>query len=208
MSYVRVKICGITSIDDALLACDHGADAVGFVFYKKSLRYIAPKDAIRIIEKLPFFVSTVGVVVDETVENINNIISLTGVNYVQLHGNEPVSTALKFGRKAIKAFRIKNASSIREVNESGLNFVLLDNYTPQYGGSGKSFDHTLLKELSPNIKFIISGGITPENVAKIIELYKPYAIDVSSGVESSPGKKSSERIKLLFERIKNYQWSP
>ncbi|MGC8578647.1 MAG: phosphoribosylanthranilate isomerase [bacterium] len=201
MSRVKVKICGITSIEDALLACEYGADAIGFVFYTQSPRYITPQDTIEIIEKLPAFISTVGVFVNEPIENINNIVNLTGINYIQLHGDEPMSTISRFGRRAIKAFRIKDALSIKEVNESGLNFVLLDSYTKNYGGSGKSFDHELLKGLSKNIKFILSGGITPENVSRIIQLYKPYAVDVSSGVESSPGKKSIEKIKLLFERI-------
>ncbi len=201
MSRVKVKICGITSIEDALLACEYGADAIGFVFYTQSPRYITPQDTIKIIEKLPAFISTVGVFVDEPIENINNIVNLTGINYIQLHGDEPMSTISRFGRRVIKAFRIKDALSIKEVNESGLNFVLLDSYTKNYGGSGKSFDHELLKGLSKNIKFILSGGITPENVSRIIQLYKPYAVDVSSGVESSPGKKSIEKIKLLFERI-------
>lgn len=203
---MKVKICGITSIEDALLACDYGAAAIGFVFYKKSPRYIAPEDAIKIIERLPLFVATVGVFVNESVDYINEIINLTKIDYVQLHGNESIDTVLKFGRKAIKAFRIKDVSSIEEINRSGLNFVLLDSYTDSYGGSGKEFDHALLKKLSPTIKFILAGGINPDNVCDLIQLCNPYAIDVSSGVEISPGKKSREKLSLLFERIKSCTW--
>jgi phosphoribosylanthranilate isomerase len=203
---MKVKICGITSIDDALTACDYGADAIGFVFYKKSPRYITPENAIKIVEKLPVFVSTVGVFVNESVQYINDVINSTGIDYVQLHGDEPIETVLKFGRKGIKAFRIKDALSIEEINKSGLNLVLLDSYSELYGGSGRNFDHTLLSRLSPDLKFILSGGINPDNVCSLIELYHPYGIDVSSGVEITPGKKSKEKIKLLFKRIENCKW--
>jgi phosphoribosylanthranilate isomerase len=199
---VKVKICGITSTDDALAACDYGADAIGFIFYEKSPRYIKPEHAIKIIEHLPAFVSIVGVFVDEKIDAIQSIIDILGLHYVQLHGNEPLSMITKLGKKAIKTFRIKDAYSINDVNKSGLNIVLLDSYTNKYGGSGKGFDHKLLKGLSSDIKFILSGGITPDNVREIVNTDKPYAIDVSSGVEISPGRKSKEKIKLLFEKLK------
>ena len=108
----------------------------------------------------------------------------------------------KLGNKAIKAFRVQDAATINEINKSGLNIVLLDSFTSEFGGSGKIFDHTLLNGLSGGIKFILSGGITPDNVHKIVTTYRPYAIDVSSGVEISPGRKSKEKLKLLFERLK------
>jgi phosphoribosylanthranilate isomerase len=202
---VKVKICGITSIDDALTACDYGADAVGFIFYEKSPRYVTPENARKIIKQLPVFVSAVGVFVDEKIGTIQSMIDTVGLDYVQLHGDEPLSMLTKLGRKAIKAFRIKDASSIEEVNSYGRSIVLLDSYTGHYGGSGKGFDRTLLKGLSPDIKFILSGGITPDNAGEIIKTYKPYAIDVSSGVEISPGRKSKEKMRLLFERTKGYK---
>ncbi len=198
---MKIKICGITSLNDALAACGYGADALGFVFYKKSPRYIDPGDAAGIIEKLPPFVSTVGVFVDEDVVHIKNVINLTGIDYAQLHGNEPPSEVYKLGRKAIKAFRIKDRASIEQVNNSGLGIVVLDSYTRVYGGAGQSFDHSLLKGLSGDIRVILSGGITPDNVRGIIDAYKPYAIDVSSGVETSPGKKSGTKLKALFKNI-------
>ena len=144
--------------------------------------------------------------VNEGVQYINDVINSTGIDYVQLHGDEPIETVLKFGRKGIKAFRIKDALSIEEINKSGLNLVLLDSYSELYGGSGRNFDHTLLSRLSPDLKFILSGGINPDNVCSLIELYHPYGIDVSSGVEITPGKKSKEKIKLLFKRIENCKW--
>lgn len=202
---MKVKICGITSINDALTACGSGADALGFVFYKKSPRYIAPGDAAKIIEKLPAFVSTVGVFVDENIEHINAVMQSTGIDYAQLHGDEPISTVHQLGRRAIRAFRIKDKSSIEQVNNSGLGIVLLDSYTDAYGGSGKSFDRRLLKDLSRSIKVILSGGITPDNVRELLNVYKPYAIDVSSGVETAPGKKSKEKIKTLFKNIERYK---
>ncbi len=202
---MKVKICGITSINDALKACESGADALGFVFYKKSPRYIAPGEAAKIIEKLPAFVSTAGVFVDDKIEDIIAVMRSTGIDYAQLHGNEPISTVCKFGRRAIKAFRINDNNSIEQVNNSGLGIVLLDSYTDAYGGSGMSFDHRLLKSLLRNIKVILSGGITPDNVRGILDVYTPYAIDVSSGVETAPGKKSKEKIKTLFKNIERYK---
>ena len=202
---MKVKICGITSTDDALTACDYGASAIGFVFYKKSPRYIKPEQALKIISRLPAFVSTVGVFVDEPIGVIRTIANTLGLHYVQLHGNEPLPMIAKIGKKAIKAFRVRDAASIEEVNKSGLNIVLLDSYTGEYGGSGKVFDHTLLKNLSGGIKFILSGGITPDNVHKIVTTFRPYAIDVSSGVETSPGRKSEKKIKLLFDRLAGYK---
>jgi len=199
---LKVKICGITSLKDALAACNYGADALGFVFYKKSRRYIKPEEAKRIIAKLPAFVSTVGVFVNEDIDSVKSIIRSVGLDYAQLHGGESLSMVKSLGRKAIKAFRIKNVDSIEEINGSGLDIVLLDSHTEMYGGSGKSFDHNLLKGLSENIRFIISGGITPENVGETIKTYKPYAIDISSGVETSPGRKSEDKLKTLFGNIK------
>ncbi|MCL4477953.1 MAG: phosphoribosylanthranilate isomerase [Deltaproteobacteria bacterium] len=199
---MKIKICGITSLSDAVAACEHGADALGFVFYKKSPRYILPEQAKQIIEKLPPFVSSVGVFVDEDINTVKSLITDTGLDYVQLHGNEPISTVRMFGNKAIKAFNIKDKDSIEEVNGSGLQYVLLDSHTSLHGGSGKRFDHAFLKNLSIGIKFILSGGITPENVAEIVQTYKPYGIDVSSGVEASPGKKSKEKLTALFINIK------
>ena len=198
---MKVKICGITSREDALTACDYGAAAIGFVFYKKSPPYIKPEQAIEIIKHLPAFVSTVGVFVDENIDVIQTITGTLGLHYVQLHGNEPLRMITEIGNKAIKAFRVQDAASINEINKSGLNIVLLDSYTSEFGGSGKLFDHTLLNGLSGSIKFILSGGITPDNVHKIVTTYKPYAIDVSSGVEISPGRKSKEKLKLLFEML-------
>ena len=201
MKSVKVKICGITSIDDALTACDYGADAVGFIFYEKSPRYITPENAKKIIMQLPAFVSAVGVFVDENIDVIQTIADTLGLHYVQLHGNEPLRMIAKLGNKAIKAFRVQDAATINEINKSGLNIVLLDSFTSEFGGSGKIFDHTLLNGLSGGIKFILSGGITPDNVHKIVTTYRPYAIDVSSGVEISPGRKSREKLKLLFEML-------
>ncbi|MCL4558882.1 MAG: phosphoribosylanthranilate isomerase [Deltaproteobacteria bacterium] len=199
---MKIKICGITSIHDAMTACAYGADALGFVFYRKSPRYISPENAKAIIERIPAFVATVGVFVDEDIERMDAVIGLTGIDYAQLHGNEPASTVHRLGRKAIKAFRIKDESSIAQVNGSGLDTVLLDGFTDIYGGAGKGFDHGLLKDVSKSIRVILAGGITPENVVETVREYGPYAIDVSSGVESSPGKKSEEKLRLLFERIR------
>ncbi len=201
MAKTKVKICGITSLGDALTACDYGADALGFILYDRSPRYINPGQVAQIIRRLPVFVSTVGVFVDASIDTIRSIVAATGLDYVQLHGNEPLDMVHELGTKAIKAFRIKDASSIREVNASGLRIVLLDSATSRYGGSGRSFDHALLQGLSPDIRYILSGGITPDNVCELVNTFNPEAIDVSSGVETAPGRKSGDKMKLLFGRL-------
>ncbi len=198
---MKVKICGITSMDDALMACEYRADALGFVFYKKSPRYIAPEDAQVIIERIPAFVSTVGVFVDEDRKRLYAAMDTSGIDYAQLHGDEPIAMVHRLGRKAIKAFRVRDGGSIEQVNRSGLRVVLLDGYTEAYGGSGRGFDLGLLKGLSEDIRVVLAGGITPDNAVEIARTYRPYAIDVSSGVEESPGKKSREKLRLLFERL-------
>jgi len=208
---VKVKICGITMAEDALAAAQYGADAVGFIFYRRSLRWIAPERAREIIEKLPPFITAVGVFVDEDPEVIRKTMLTCGAGVVQLHGDEPPSACAVWPR-AIKAFRIKDAGDIgriRQYQAAAADVAaayLLDGYSEkEYGGTGKSFNWELARGVlnsGPAGRLILSGGLTPDNVAEAVGTAVPYAVDTSSGVEISKGIKDHEKIKLFIERAK------
>lgn len=205
---VRVKICGITCLEDALSAAGAGADALGFVFWEKSPRHVEPEAASRIIRSLPPFVLTVGVFVNASFDAIKSIIDGTGIDRVQLHGDESPSLCRSVsestGKKVIKAFRIRERADIDRLDGYNVDAHLLDAYregTP--GGTGETFDWDLAVEAKKERRIILSGGLTPENVSRAIELVRPYAVDVSSGVESRPGKKDPDKIKRFMEEIRH-----
>jgi phosphoribosylanthranilate isomerase len=201
---IRIKICGITNLDDAILAVDYGADALGFMFYKGSKRYISPNEAQRIISKLPPFVITVGVFVNQELDEIRNIQGQAGFDIVQLHGNESPDFCKSFGERAIKAIRVKDNESFREVESYSAEAILFDTYSNEsYGGTGMSFNWEILKNFRTSKKIILSGGLSPENVTQAIGIVNPYAVDVSSGVEGHPGKKSPEKLKRFIEAVRN-----
>lgn len=202
---VRVKICGITNLEDALFSVESGADAVGFVFYPKSKRYISPEDARRISVELPPFVFRVGVFVNEEPEKILNVASYVQLNAVQLHGEESIELCRKIAERilVIKAVGISNERDI----ERALNYrefpVLLDTKTPEYGGSGKTFDWSLILPYRDQFRYLVlSGGLNPENVRSAIDVVRPFAVDVSSGVEAFPGKKDHDSIKTFIKNAK------
>ncbi len=201
---VKVKICGITNLDDALAAIDHGADALGFVFFKKSPRHISPAKAKAIIKKLPPFISSIGVFVNENKKNIEKIISHTGINTIQLHGNEPPK-ACNLSRPAIKAIRVKAIDNLGIISryKNKVSAFLLDTYTPEiFGGTGQIFNWDIAIEAKQFGKIILAGGLTPENVEQAVRQVHPYAVDVSSGVEAEKGKKDYRKMKLFIERAK------
>ena len=201
----KIKICGITNYDDAMAAVDAGADALGFIF-AKSPRQVEPEQARDIIMKLPPFVKTVGVFVNEDNKRINELINYCGIDNVQLHGDENPETCKMFMPRSIKALKIKDESSIEQCdryNETVKAF-LLDTYSKTAeGGTGKTFNWDLaLKVKKLGIPIILAGGISPSNINEAIEKVKPYAIDLSSGVEERPGKKDHALIKNFFEKLK------
>ncbi|MEK6759160.1 MAG: phosphoribosylanthranilate isomerase [Deltaproteobacteria bacterium] len=205
---VKVKICGITSLEDALYAAEAGADALGFVFWEKSPRYIEPMEAWRIKRSLPPFILTVGVFVNTPFDTLKTVISSTRIDCVQLHGDESPrmcqSVGESTGKKVIKAFRIREHTDIDRLDGYKVDAHLLDTYregTP--GGTGETFDWDMAVEAKKNRRIILSGGLTPENISKAIKLVRPYAVDVSSGVESRPGKKDPEKIKRFMEQIRH-----
>ncbi|MDW8002708.1 MAG: phosphoribosylanthranilate isomerase [Deltaproteobacteria bacterium] len=192
---VKVKICGITNLEDALLACKLGADAIGFVFYKKSKRYIEPSSAKKIIDRLPPFVTTVGVFVEEDEKEILTIMREINLDRVQIYRD------LKLDKRiAIRVIRIRDENDIPHI-ESTPYFPLLDSYTEAYGGEGVRFDWSMLKGVKR--EFILAGGINLDNIDLALEL-KPYGIDISSGVEERPGKKSAKKMEELIRRIRCY----
>jgi phosphoribosylanthranilate isomerase len=200
---MRVKICGITRMEDALAAAEEGAAAVGFIFFRPSPRYIAPADAGRIIESLPPFVCPVGVFVNQHRADVLSTIEQTGIRCVQLHGDESPAETAGYPVPVIKSFRAADDFDPTRIVSYSLPAYLLDASVPgMYGGTGKTFDWKIAQEASRYGRIILSGGITPENVALAARTVHPYAIDVSSGVESSSGIKDRERIKTLFENIR------
>jgi len=198
---VKVKICGITNIEDALLAEQLGADAIGFIFYKPSKRYISPGDAKLISQKLSPFTLKVGVFVNETADDINRVASEVKLNLIQLHGNEKPELISSLVLPAIKSFRISEVFDFSILNKYPAMSFLFDTFSKdEFGGTGKSFDWNMIPSTIRE-KSIIAGGITSANVEEIITKINPYAIDVSSSLEESPGKKNSNKMTNLFKII-------
>lgn len=200
---VKVKICGITNLEDAIFACEYGTDALGFVFYKKSPRYIIPEQAGEIIKNLPPFVTTVGVFVNESHAEIDRYINLTGITTVQLHGDEPQDFIDKIGLPVIKAIRIRDEKDIKIMAKYSVSAFLLDSFTDSYGGSGRTFNWNIAKKAKKYRRIIVSGGLTPENVVSAIEIVRPYGVDVSSGVESRPGKKDNRKVLAFIKAVRS-----
>ena len=202
---IKIKICGITKIDDALHATELGADALGFNFYKKSPRYIAPEKASEIIAQLPPFVVPVGIFVNEREEKIRDIQFTTGIKILQLHGDERPEFCARFGfgSRVIKAFQVKDRESLKHMVQYRVSAFLLDSYRDSLrGGTGVAFDWHLAVVAKTFGKVILAGGLTPENVAMAIEKVVPYAVDVSSGVEAEKGKKDHEKLKKFIHECR------
>jgi len=195
---VKVKICGITNPEDALMAVEAGADALGFVFFPGSPRYISPEQAGVIIRCLPPFVQTVGLFINEEPATVNRIADQCGLELVQLHGEETPDYCVAIKRRIIKAFRVKDASSLDGMAHYRVAACLLDAWSPAaHGGTGTTFNWDIAAWAAASQTTILAGGLTPENVAGAIATVKPYAVDVSSGVESAPGKKDARLIKAF-----------
>jgi phosphoribosylanthranilate isomerase len=200
---VRVKICGITNIEDALLAVQAGADALGFVFSEESPRYVFPEQAASIIKELPPFVQSVGLFVNADREYVNGIAEQCRLDMIQLHGDESPEYCHHVTRRVIKAFRVKDITSLDPIKLYRVAGILLDAYSPKaYGGTGMTFNWDVAKEAEKYGPIILAGGLTPDNIHQAVEKVRPYAVDVSGGVEAAPGKKDPEKIREFIKRAK------
>jgi phosphoribosylanthranilate isomerase len=204
---VRVKICGITSELDAQRAAKAGAWAVGFIFHKKSPRYISPFKAKKIIDTLPPFITPVGVFVNHNAGAMRDIISHCGLRAVQLHGEEDCHFAHRLKRynvKIIKVFRVGETFDPKVVEGFKVDAFLFDTYDQHnYGGTGKTFDWNVLKQIKStyDVPIILSGGLNQQNVIGAVNEFKPYAVDVNSGVEESAGKKDAKKMKDFIDIV-------
>lgn len=201
---MRVKICGITNLEDALAACDAGADALGFVFAEEARarnRYIAPEDAYAIIDQLPPFVTTVAVTVNEPLDRLASM--LAHVDMVQLHGEESPDL-MPLGYLAIKAFRAGPDARVESMRAYQTRAWLVDAHDPSArGGTGKQCDWDFARAaVAEGRPVILAGGLEPENVAEAIRQVRPYGVDVSSGVEAAPGKKDHDRVRQFIHAAK------
>lgn len=201
---VRVKVCGITRIEDAEAAIRYGADAIGFVFWPQSARYIDPASAAKIAAIIPSFIATVGVYVDPEMAWIEETSRAAKLSLLQFHGNETPEFCAQFSLPYIKAVRVKQDTDLlqyakRYHNASGL---LLDTYTVEMpGGTGHTFDWELIPR-NLSLPLILSGGLNSDNVASAIQQTKPWAVDVSSGVEASRGIKDEKKIFAFMQGVK------
>ncbi len=200
---IKIKICGITNLDDALAAADAGADALGFNFYKKSPRYIEPEKAGEIIAQLPPFVLPIAIFVNEREERIREILSGTCIQGVQFHGDETPEFCQRFGNRVIKAFQMKDKESLKHMAHYRVAAYLLDSYRDGLrGGTGATFDWHLAIVAKTFGRIILAGGLTPENVAEAVKLVQPYGIDVAGGVEKEKGIKDHAKLKKFIAEVR------
>jgi phosphoribosylanthranilate isomerase len=188
---VRVKICGITRLQDALAACDAGADALGFNFWPGSKRHVSAAVAAGIVRALPPFVTVVGVFVDQPREELARIAGEVGLHVLQLHGDEAPEDCAGHGLPVIKALRADASLSAGRIAAYPVRAVLLDTPAPAFGGTGVPFDWTAVASLTVPVPVILAGGLTPDNVGEAVRVARPWAVDVASGVESAPGVKDT-----------------
>jgi len=202
---MKVKVCGITNISDAQDAISLGVNALGVIFYDKSERFVSFDQAAMLFNQIPTFVSRVGVFVNAPIEEVNLLTRQCQLDYVQLHGEESVDYCLSCDAKVIKAFRVSSVDDLSSIcqYQGVVNAILLDTKMKDtYGGTGLSFDWGIaISAKDYGIPLILSGGINSSNINKAIELVQPYAVDVNSSVETSPGKKDYNKMKTFFSFI-------
>ncbi len=200
---IPVKICGITSCEDAEIAVNYGASAIGMIFYEGSPRYIYPDKAEEWIAAIPSKMKKVGVFVNEKWKNIKTIVEKLNLDYIQLHGNESPEYCDKMIRPVIKAFRVGTDFDPAVLGNFQVHAFLFDTFQKgEPGGTGRSFNWDLISGMKRDIPIILSGGLNPDNINEGIETVQPSAVDVNSGVESEPGIKDKVKVEKLFNTIK------
>jgi phosphoribosylanthranilate isomerase len=199
-----VKICGVTSLDDALACVDAGADAVGFNFWPKSKRHVPVEIAAAIARKLPAELRTVGVFVDPDEAEVERAFASGAIDLAQLHGDEPPAFCAKFAGRYIKALRLRDESSLALMAEYDCDLLLVDADAPPgvYGGSGLRASVTLAEKAARARRVILAGGLTPDNVAAAVQAVRPYGVDVAGGVEREPGIKDWIRVAAFVAQAK------
>jgi phosphoribosylanthranilate isomerase len=200
----QVKICGITSVADGQDAAEAGADMIGLMFYDGSPRHITLAKAVEISRALSPFVLRVGVFVNPDEEQVTRAIAECGLNLLQFHGDEDSDFCTQFGLMSLKAIRVRDAESLKQLERFNNDAFLLDAYSKSgLGGTGEKFNWELAVEAQKFGKPIfLAGGLTPDNVAAAVELVHPFAVDVSSGVESAPGKKDAAKVRMFIQAAK------
>jgi phosphoribosylanthranilate isomerase len=201
---VKVKICGITNISDANIAVECGVDALGFIFYPKSQRYVVPERAKEIIQKLPYEIIRVGVFVNQEIREVKEIAKFCCLNLIQLHGDESPEYCAQFPISSlIKSVACRVEEDIRKLRNYPVKAILVDACEPgQYGGTGKNSDWRLAIKVKETHPLILSGGLNKENIREAIEMVRPQAVDINSGVEISPGKKDSSKIREIIKIVR------
>ncbi|HPQ42692.1 MAG TPA: phosphoribosylanthranilate isomerase [Syntrophales bacterium] len=202
---MEIKICGITSLDDAMAACEAGADALGFIFYQRSPRYLSPKRAREIIGKLPQEVAKVGVFVNDQPERIEHISGICGLDFLQFHGDETPRFCSRFpAATVIKALSPQSAADLEQLTDYPVRAILVDAVAPGlYGGTGKISNWGLAGTIGETHPLILSGGLNSSNIEDAITAVSPRAVDINSGVESSPGKKDHDKVREIIRIIRS-----
>ncbi len=201
---LKVKICGITNVADALYSVDAGVDALGFIFHRESPRYVSPSTVRRIVERLPPFVTTVGVFVNEQPSLMQETMGECGLSLAQLHGDETPEDCRAFAHSAIKAIRVRNPDDIDRMREYSVRGFVLDAAVDGvWGGTGQLVNWELARTALKYGDVILAGGLTPDNVRSAVATVHPYGVDVSSGVEESPGKKDHQKVIRFVSEAKS-----
>lgn len=202
---VRVKICGITRGEDAAAAVAAGADALGFMFFEGSPRCLSHEQARAIITGVPPFIARVGVFVNPAEADVRSAIAECGIDTLQFHGEETPEFCRRFGLPILKAFRVQDESSLKSLTQFATEAWLLDSFVPgQHGGTGAIFNWDLAAQaVSRGGRVILAGGLTPENASDAVLRVRPYALDVSSGVESAPGRKDAAKVRAFIAAAKH-----
>lgn len=199
----RVKICGITNESDALHAVACGADALGFVFYAGSPRCVESEQVRAVSAQIPDHVAKVGLFVNEAPDKVNQVAAASGIDLVQLHGDETPNICRQIALPVMKALRVRDAASLADWELYPVELFLLDAWHPEkFGGTGESCDWSLAAELAAKTEIILAGGLTPDNVSEAVKIVNPHGVDVSSGVEQSPGQKDPDKIAAFIKNAR------
>jgi len=203
---VKIKICGITNYDDAKIAVSLGVDALGFIFYEKSPRFIHPLAAREIIRKLPPFITKVGVFVNDTEETIRAVYAQSGIDTVQLHGSETPAFCAQFQCAVVKAFGIHDEFDVERLSAYQVAAYLLDTWTDSHGGSGKTFDWNIAQKAAQRFdNIILAGGLNATNIRDALDNVEPYAVEFNSGVEIKPGIKNHYKMRDAIDAVRNWK---